>query len=100
MENYIVKINGGKKLKKIVLMGLVALISINISGCDKRTVAQINDVKISKEQYTKMCDFLYATGYIEKNTNEKINSDILSFIIDNEVAYQDAQNKKIKVEDE
>ena len=101
MVNYLVKkTNGGKKLRKIVLMGLVALISINMVACNKSTVAKINDVKISKEEYKKTEDFLYATGTIEnKDKNNKVNSDILSFIIDNEVVYQAAQEEGIKVKD-
>lgn len=101
MVNYSVKkINGGKKLRKIVLMGLVALISINMVACNKSTVAKINDVKISKEEYKKTEDFLYATGIIEnKDKNNQVNSDILSFIIDNEVVYQAAQEEGIKVKD-
>ena len=101
MVNYSVKkTNGGKKLRKIVLMGLVALISINMVACNKSTVAKINDVKISKEEYKKTEDFLYATGTIEnKDKNDQVNSDILSFIIDNEVVYQAAQEEGIKVKD-
>ena len=101
MVNYLVKkTNGGKKLRKIVLMGLVALISINMVACNKSTVAKINDVKISKEEYKKTEDFLYATGIIEnKDKNDQVNSDILSFIIDNEVVYQAAQEEVIKVKD-
>ncbi len=92
--------NGGKKLRKIVLMGLMALISINVIACNKSTVAKINDVKISKEEYKKIESFLYATGIIENEEKDsKINNDILSFIIDNEVAYQYAQREGIKVKD-
>ncbi len=88
-------------MKKIVLMGLTILISVNMVACGNKTVAKINDVGISKEEYKKTEEFLYVTGYIEKNEKNKgeINNDILSFIIDNEVAYQDAQNKNIKVKD-
>jgi len=93
--------NGGKKLKKITLMGLTILISINMVACSSKNVAKVNDVDISKDAYKKTEEFLYATGYIEKkdeNSNE-INNDVLSFIIDNEVAYQDAQKQNIKIED-
>ncbi|MCI5628823.1 MAG: peptidylprolyl isomerase [Clostridium sp.] len=87
-------------MRKIVLMGLVALISINMVACNKSTVAKINDVKISKEEYKKTEDFLYATGTIEsKDKSNQVNSDILSFIIDNEVVYQAAQEEGIKVKD-
>ncbi|WP_228104699.1 peptidylprolyl isomerase [Terrisporobacter mayombei] len=88
-------------MKKIVLMGLTILISINMVACGNKTVAKINDVNVSKEEYKKTEEFLYATGYIEKEdkNSDEINNDVLSFIIDNEVAYQDAQKKNIKVED-
>jgi len=82
-------------------MGLTILISINMVACSSKNVAKVNDVDISKDAYKKTEEFLYATGYIEKkdeNSNE-INNDVLSFIIDNEVAYQDAQKQNIKIED-
>ncbi|MPM77923.1 Foldase protein PrsA [bioreactor metagenome] len=93
--------NGGKKLKKIALMGLTILISINMVACGDKAVAKINDVNVSKDEYKKIEQFLYLTGYIEKEdkNSEEINNDVLSFIIDNEVAYQEAQKKNIKVED-
>ena len=67
-------------------------------GCKNSTVAKINDIKISKDYYSKIESFLYTTGYIE-DKNSKTNSDILFFIIDNEVAYQDALKQNIKVSD-
>lgn len=82
-------------------MGLTILISINMVACSNKSVAKVNDVDVSKEEYKRTEEFLYATGYVEKdekNSNE-INNDILSFIIDNEVAYQDAQKENIKVKD-
>jgi len=93
--------NGGKKLKKITLMGLTILISINMVACSSKNVAKVNDVDISKDAYKKTEEFLYATGYIEKKdeNSDEINNDVLSFIIDNEVAYQDAQKQNIKIED-
>lgn len=88
-------------MKKIVLMGLTILVSINMVACSNKAVAKINDVDISKEEYKKTEDFLYATGYVEKDekNSDEINNDILSFIIDNEVAYQEAQKENIKVKD-
>lgn len=88
-------------MKKIVLMGLTILISTNMVACSNKTVAKINDVNVSKEEYKKTEEFLYATGYVEKNekNSDKVNNDILSFIIDNEVAYQEAQKENIKVKD-
>lgn len=100
MGNYLVNmLNGGKKLKRLVLIGLAALISANMVGCGNDTIAKINDVKISKDEYNKIASFLYATGYVQEDKNKGINNNILSFIIDNEVAYQDAQRENIKVED-
>lgn len=88
-------------MKKIVLMGLTILVSINMVACSNKAVAKINDVEVSKEEYKKTEDFLYATGYVEKDekNSDEINNDILSFIIDNEVAYQEAQKENIKVKD-
>lgn len=100
MGNYLVNmLNGGKKLKRLILIGLAALISVNMVGCGNDTIAKINDVKISKDEYNKIASFLYATGYVQEDKNKGINNDILSFIIDNEVAYQDAQRENITVED-
>lgn len=80
-------------------MGLTILVSINMVACSNKAVAKINDVEVSKEEYKKTEDFLYATGYVEKDekNSDEINNDILSFIIDNEVAYQEAQKENIKV---
>ncbi|MEF2902115.1 MAG: peptidylprolyl isomerase [Terrisporobacter sp.] len=86
-------------MKRLVLIGLAALISVNMVGCGNDTIAKINDVKISKDEYNKIASFLYATGYVQEDKNKGINNNILSFIIDNEVAYQDAQRENIKVED-
>lgn len=77
-------------------MGLTVLIFINMVGCSSKTVVKINDVDISKSDYKNIEEFLYVSGYIQTKDNE-INDDILSFIIDNEVAYQDAQKQKIIV---
>ena len=100
MGNYLVNmLNGGKKLKRLVLIGLAALISVNMVGCGNDTIAKINDVKISKDEYNKIASFLYATGYVQEDKNKGINNNILSFIIDNEVAYQDAHRENITVED-
>ncbi len=88
-------------MKKITLMGLTILISINMVACSSKNVAKVNDVDISKDAYKKTEEFLYATGYIEKKdeNSDEINNDVLSFIIDNEVAYQDAQKQNLKIED-
>lgn len=88
-------------MKKITLMGLTILISINMVACSIKNVAKVNDVDISKDAYKKTEEFLYATGYIEKKdeNSDEINNDVLSFIIDNEVAYQDAQKQNLKIED-
>lgn len=82
-------------------MGLTILVSINMVACSNKAVAKINNVDVSKEEYKKTEDFLYATGYVEKDekNSDEINNDILSFIIDNEVAYQEAQKENIKVKD-
>ena len=82
MGNYLVNmLNGGKKLKRLVLIGLAALISVNMVGCGNDTIAKINDVKISKDEYNKIASFLYATGYVQEDKNKGINNNILSFII-------------------
>ncbi|MEW9079787.1 peptidylprolyl isomerase, partial [Terrisporobacter glycolicus] len=88
-------------MKKIALMGLTILISINMVACGNKNVAKVNDVDISKDNYKKIEELLCVTGYIEKKdkNSDEINNDVLSFIIDNEVAYQDAQKQNIKVED-
>lgn len=88
-------------MKKIVLMGLTILISINIVACKDKNVAKINDMDISKKEYKKIEKFLYVSGYVEKDEENKdeINNDILSFIIDNEVAYQEAQKENIQIKD-
>lgn len=89
-------------MRKLALMGLTILISINMVACSDKNVAKVNDVDISKEDYKKTEEFLYSIGYIQedKENSDEIDNDVLSFIIDNEVAYQDAQKKNIKVKNE
>ena len=82
MGNYLVNmLNGGKKLKRLILIGLAALISVNMVGCGNDTIAKINDVKISKDEYNKIASFLYATGYVQEDKNKGINNNILSLIV-------------------
>lgn len=89
-------------MRKLALMGLTILISINMVACSDKNVAKVNDVDISKEDYKKTEEFLYSIGYIQedKENSDEIDNDVLSFMIDNEVAYQDAQKKNIKVKNE
>lgn len=89
-------------MRKLALMGLTILISINMVACSDKNVAKVNDVDISKEDYKKTEEFLYSLGYIQedKENSDEIDNDVLSFMIDNEVAYQDAQKKNIKVKNE
>ena len=54
MGNYLVNmLNGGKKLKRLILIGLAALISVNMVGCGNDTIAKINDVKFLKMNIIK-----------------------------------------------
>lgn len=94
-------INGGKNLRKLLCMGLAVLISINLVACSNKTIAKVNDVKISIDEYKKVENLLYTINYIEEKSDESnvINEDVLSFIIDNEVIYQEALKSGIQVSD-
>ena len=49
MGNYLVNmLNGGKKLKRLVLIGLAALISVNMVGCGNDTIAKFLKMNIIK----------------------------------------------------
>ncbi len=91
-------------MKKIILILISISLSLNMIGCAKTDIAQINEVSITKEQYEQTKEILDLVGYEnemkeDKRYNNDIDKDILAFIIDNEVVYQQSKKKNIKIED-
>ncbi|HDN2438900.1 peptidylprolyl isomerase [Clostridioides difficile] len=84
---------------------MVGILSLMMVGCNK-SLAKVNDVEITKEQYKKTKAVLSATNnYIngqsldelektlDKKGRNKLENVIISFMVDNELLYQEAKDK-------
>lgn len=89
-------------LKKIFCLGLVGLLSISVTACGNKNIATVNGVEITKDKYEKTKSILsYTNDYLngesfddmDKKDKKKIEETLTSFIIDNEIIYQEAKDK-------
>ena len=89
-------------MKKIFCLGLVGLLSISVTACGNKNIATVNGVEITKDKYEKTKSILsYTNDYLngetfddmEKKDKKKIEETLTSFIIDNEIIYQEAKDK-------
>ncbi|MBS5788264.1 MAG: peptidylprolyl isomerase [Clostridioides difficile] len=93
-------------MKKIFYLGIIGLISISLTACSGKSIATVNDVDITKEQYKKTTTILSVTNdYLNGKTFDDMNKSLdkkgkkdlenmlLSFMIDNELLYQKAKDK-------
>ncbi|MCC0636694.1 peptidylprolyl isomerase [Clostridioides sp. ES-S-0123-01] len=84
---------------------MVGVLSLMMVGCNK-SLAKVNDVEITKAQYEKTKAVLSATNsYIngqsldemekslDKKGRNKLENVIISFMVDNELLYQEAKDK-------
>ncbi|MCC0644353.1 peptidylprolyl isomerase [Clostridioides sp. ZZV14-6009] len=84
---------------------MVGILSLMMAGCNK-SLAKVNDVEITKAQYEKTKAVLSATNsYIngqsldemekslDKKGRNKLENVIISFMVDNELLYQEAKDK-------
>ncbi|MCC0665173.1 peptidylprolyl isomerase [Clostridioides sp. ZZV15-6597] len=84
---------------------MVGILSLMMVGCNK-SLAKVNDVEITKAQYEKTKAVLSATNsYIngqsldemekslDKKGRNKLENVIISFMVDNELLYQEAKDK-------
>ncbi|CCK97891.1 TPA: peptidylprolyl isomerase [Clostridioides difficile] len=92
-------------MNKKLYIGMVGILSLMMVGCNK-SLAKVNDVEITKEQYKKTKAVLSATNnYIngqsldelektlDKKGRNKLENVIISFMVDNELLYQEAKDK-------
>ncbi|OJT73162.1 peptidylprolyl isomerase, partial [Clostridioides difficile] len=92
-------------MNKKLYIGMVGILSLIMVGCNK-SLAKVNDVEITKEQYKKTKAVLSATNnYIngqsldelektlDKKGRNKLENVIISFMVDNELLYQEAKDK-------
>lgn len=92
-------------MNKKIYIGMVGILSLMMVGCNK-SLAKVNDVEITKEQYKKTKVVLSATNnYIngqsldelektlDKKGRNKLENVIISFMVDNELLYQEAKDK-------
>nr|UWI51593.1 peptidylprolyl isomerase [Clostridioides difficile] len=92
-------------MNKKLCIGMVGILSLMMVGCNK-SLAKVNDVEITKEQYKKTKAVLSATNsYIngqsldemekslDKKGRNKLENVIISFMVDNELLYQEAKDK-------
>lgn len=92
-------------MNKKLYIGMVGILSLMMVGCNK-SLAKVNDVEITKEQYKKTKAVLSATNnYIngqsldelektlDKKGRNKLENVIILFMVDNELLYQEAKDK-------
>lgn len=92
-------------MNKKLCIGMVGILSLMMVGCNK-SLAKVNDVEITKAQYEKTKAVLSATNsYIngqsldemekslDKKGRNKLENVIISFMVDNELLYQEAKDK-------
>lgn len=92
-------------MNKKLYIGMVGILSLMMVGCNK-SLAKVNDVEITKEQYKKTKAVLSATNnYIngqsldelektlDKKGRNKLENVIISFMVDNVLLYQEAKDK-------
>ena len=97
------------RLKKILYLGLVSLLCLSMIGCSNEYAFEVGDVKFSNQDVEKVESILtvtanysnedYLADFKKSQDNKKIKSEVISYMIDNEVVYQKAQSQNIKVSD-
>ena len=89
-------------------MGIIALLTFSMTGCSGKNIATVNGVEITKEKFEKTVEVISSTGnymnnqYVEemkqtlgKKYKKNLENTVLSFMIDNELLYQEAKVKKL-----
>lgn len=87
------------------------ILCFSMVGCSNSNAFKVGDNEFSNEEVDKVKSILIATqsytnaDYLanfegSSDEDEKIKDEVVSYMIDNEVVYQQAQNEKIKVTDD
>lgn len=95
-------------MKKVLYLGLVIMLCFSMIGCSNSNAFKVGDNEFSNEEVDKVKSILTATqsytnaDYLSdfeesKDNDNKIKDEVVSYMIDNEVVYQQAQKDKIKV---
>ncbi|MDY2734980.1 SurA N-terminal domain-containing protein, partial [Intestinibacter sp.] len=101
-------------MKKILYLGLVGALCLSMVGCSNGNAFKVGETEVSKDEVEKVKSILVATaGYTnrdylaefnksedDKEAQEEINNQVVSYMIDNEVVYEQAEKDKIKVTDD
>ena len=97
-------------MKKVLYLGLVMVLCFSMIGCSNSNAFKVGETEFSNEE-DKVKSILTATqSYTDadylaqfkesKDNDDKIKQEVISYMIDNEVVYQQAQKEKIKVTDD
>ena len=97
-------------MKKVLYLGLVMVLCFSMIGCSNSNAFKVGETEFSNEEVDKVKSILTATqSYTDtdylaqfkesKDNDDKIKQEVISYMIDNEVVYQQAQKDKIKVTD-
>ena len=98
-------------MKKVLYLGLVMVLCFSMIGCSNSNAFKVGETEFSNEEVDKVKSILTATqSYTDadylaqfkesKHNDDKIKQEVISYMIDNEVVYQQAQKDKIKVTDD
>ena len=98
-------------MKKVLYLGLVMVLCFSMIGCSNSNAFKVGETEFSNEEVDKVKSILTATqsytdaDYLSefkesKDNDDKVKDEVVSYMIDNEVVYQQAQKEKIKVTDD
>ena len=98
-------------MKKVLYLGLVMVLCFSMIGCSNSNAFKVGETEFSNEEVDKVKSILTATqsytdaDYLSefkesKDNDDKVKDEVVSYMIDNEVVYQQAQKDKIKVTDD
>ena len=98
-------------MKKVLYLGLVMVLCFFMIGCSNSNAFKVGETEFSNEEVDKVKSILTATqsytdaDYLSefkesKDNDDKVKDEVVSYMIDNEVVYQQAQKEKIKVTDD
>ena len=98
-------------MKKVLYLGLVMVLCFSMIGCSNSNAFKVGETEFSNEEVDKVKSILTATqsytdaDYLSefkesKDNDDKVKQEVISYMIDNEVVYQQAQKEKIKVTDD
>lgn len=92
-------------MKKTLCIGIIS-ITASLMGCSDKNIANVNGVDITREDYERTMQIIAATSgyvqnksiedieeYIDGKSESKLKNMIISFMVDNEILYQQAKDK-------